>query len=86
MLDVFLTLVVSIVVLIPVAIVVAALLDAASRPDWVWALAGRTKPMWMGVIIVSGLFVVPGLVVAAIYGTKVRPQLQAIERGDLGSG
>ncbi len=83
MIELLLTLVVTIVVLIPIGLVVAALLDAAHRPDWVWALAGRNKPGWMGAIIVSGLFVVPGVVVALVYGLRVRPHLQAIESGRL---
>lgn len=83
MIELFATLVVTVVVLIPIGLVVAALLDAAHRPDWVWALAGRNKPGWMGAIIVSGLFVLPGIVVALVYATRIRPHLRAIEEGRL---
>lgn len=83
MIELLVTLVVTVVVLIPVGLVVAALLDAAHRPDWVWALAGRNKPGWLGAIVVSGLFVLPGLLVALVYATRVRPQLRAIEGGRL---
>ena len=83
MIELLVTIVVMVVVLIPIGLVVAALLDAAHRPDWVWALAGRNKPGWMAAIVVGGLFVVPGLVVALAYGLRVRPHLQAIEGGRL---
>ncbi|MEM8902845.1 MAG: hypothetical protein AAGA17_12995 [Actinomycetota bacterium] len=83
MAELFLTLVVTVVVLVPIGLVVAALLDAASRPDWVWALAGHNKPGWMAAIIVGGLFVLPGLIVALVYGLRIRPHLRAIEGGRL---
>ncbi len=83
MIELLLTIVVTVVVLIPIGLVIAALLDAANRPDWVWALAGRNKPGWMAAIIVSGVFVLPGLVVALVYGLRVRPHLRDIERGRL---
>ena len=62
---------------------VMALLDAARRPAWVWALAGRRQVVWMAVILFATLTVVGGLIVASIYLLRIRPQLVAVESGRL---
>lgn len=68
---------------IPLALSVWALLDAAHRPEWVWALVGRRRPLWMGVILFGVLSVVPGLVIATTYLTRIRPVLARAEQGRL---
>lgn len=58
-----------------------ALLDAARRPEWAWALAGRRRVVWMAAILFGGLTMVVGLVVATAYLVRVRPQIAAAENG-----
>ena len=68
---------------LPLALSVAALLDAARRPEWVWALAGRARIVWM-VAILFGAFVLPlGIIVSSIYLLRVRPELRDAEQGRL---
>jgi hypothetical protein len=58
-----------------------ALLDAARRPEWAFAFANRSRTVWVVAngfgILVCGV----GVVVAAFYLLKVRPQIAAIEAG-----
>ncbi len=77
------TLVVLLVFTVPLALSVTALLDAARRPRFVWALAERAQVVWMAVIL-FGIAVVPlGIAVSSWYLTRVRPELRAIEAGDI---
>ena len=73
----------AIVVSIPLGVTVWALLDAARRPQWAWALAGRSQVIWMAVIMVSALTVVGGLLVSGWYLRNVRPRIAAAEDGRL---
>ena len=58
-----------------------ALLDAARRPEWAWALAGRRRVVWMALILVGGMTVLVGVAVALIYLVRVRPEIAAAEDG-----
>lgn len=82
--DYFVATVVTIVFSIPLAISVWALLDAARRPAWVWALANRDRVVWMAAIMFSVLATYLGLIIPLYYLWRVRPALSAIERGELG--
>ena len=62
---------------------IAALLDAARRPAWAWALTGRDRAMWIGGICLGILSVVGGLLVSGIYLVRIRPAVAAAEHGDL---
>ena len=68
---------------VPLGVSLWALLDAARRPRWAWALAGRRQVVWMAVIMFGVFSVVGGLVVSAWYLLKVRPEIAAVEAGDL---
>jgi hypothetical protein len=68
---------------IPIGISLWALLDAANRPEWAWALVGRRRVVWMTAILFGILTVVGGLVISSWYLGKVRPLLRATEDGDL---
>jgi hypothetical protein len=72
-----------ILVSIPLAISVWALLDAAARPRWVWALADRNQVAWMVAILLGTLTVILGLIVSGFYLLRVRPSLAATEAGRL---
>jgi hypothetical protein len=68
---------------IPLGISLWALLDAAHRPEWAWALARRRRVAWM-VAILFGIFtVVGGLVISSWYLVGIRPRIRAAEEGDL---
>jgi hypothetical protein len=69
---------------IPLAVSGWALLDAARRPQWAWALAGRNQAMWMGAILIGTFTVIGGLCICAWYLARVRPVIAAAEDGDLG--
>ena len=69
---------------IPIGLSLWALLDAAHRPQWAWALIGRRQVAWMAAIMFGVLTVIGGLVISVWYLTKVRPTIAAAEAGDLG--
>jgi len=66
---------------IPISTTLWALLDAARRPQWAWALAERRQVVWMAGIMLSALTVLGGLLVAGWYLTQVRPLIRAAEDG-----
>ena len=66
---------------VPLAVTVWALLDAARRPQWAWALAGRSQVGWMAAIILGGLTLVGGLLISSWYLVQVRPVVVAAEDG-----
>jgi hypothetical protein len=68
---------------VPLGLSVWALLDVARRPQWVWALAGRSQALWMVGILFGILSVVGGLLVSLLYLCLVRPRLRRVEAGEL---
>jgi hypothetical protein len=68
---------------VPLALTAWALLDAARRPEWAWALAGRRRVVWLAAILFGAFTVLLGLVVAGVYLVRVRPDVAAAEAGDL---
>lgn len=68
---------------IPIGISLWALLDAARRPRWVWALSRHPQTPWMAAVAAGVLLTVVGLAISLWYLLKVRPDLAAIERGEL---
>jgi len=66
---------------IPLLLTLWALLDAARRPEWAWALAGRRRVVWMAAILFGAMTVVVGLVVSCLYLVRVRPAVAAAEEG-----
>ncbi|HEX6166878.1 MAG TPA: hypothetical protein VFZ30_08830 [Acidimicrobiales bacterium] len=68
---------------VPLALTAWALLDAARRPEWAWALAGRRRVVWLAAILFGAMTVLLGLVVAGVYLLRVRPDVAAAEAGDL---
>jgi hypothetical protein len=66
---------------IPLSLTVWALLDAARRPQWAWALADRSQAGWMAGIMFSAFTVIGGLFVSLWYLCKVRPGISAAEDG-----
>jgi hypothetical protein len=66
---------------IPLALSVWALLDAARRPQWAWALAERRQVVWMAAIMLGTLTVIGGMLLCAYYLTRVRHDVAAAEEG-----
>lgn len=66
---------------LPLALTAWALLDAARRPEWAWALAGRRRVVWMAAILFGAMTLVVGIVVASVYLLLVRPEIEAAESG-----
>jgi hypothetical protein len=69
---------------IPLGVSLWALLDAAHRPEWAWALAGRRRVVWIGAILFGILTVIGGLIISAYYLVSIRPRIAAAEHGDVG--
>ncbi len=70
----------------PLGISLWALLDAAKRPGWAWAFAGRRQAVWMAGIMFLTLSVIGGLLISGWYLLKVRPIIAAVEDGDISPG
>ena len=68
---------------IPLLLSLVALLDAARRPGWVWALAGRAQVAWIAAILFGTVAVPVGLVISTVYLLRVRPHLRATEGGQI---
>jgi hypothetical protein len=66
---------------VPLALSAWALLDAARRPEWAWALAGRRRVVWLACILFGAMVLVIGLVVSVVYLVRVRPEVAAAESG-----
>lgn len=71
------------VVSIPLIVGLVAFLDVARRPSWVWALAGKSRLLWLCLLGMTWLTLCGGLLVAPIYWIWVRPDLVRAERGDI---
>lgn len=69
---------------LPIAFVGLAFLHAARTPQWVWIMSGRTQIYWLlGLLLGAGIIPL-GVPAAVYYFWKLRPDLDALERGDLG--
>jgi hypothetical protein len=72
---------VLVVCALPLALTAWALLDAARRPEWAWALAGRRRVVWLAAILFGAMTLAVGLVVSSVYLLRVRPEVEAAESG-----
>jgi hypothetical protein len=68
---------------LPLALTAWALLDAARRPEWAWALAGRRRVVWLAAILFGAMTLVVGLAVSVGYLARVRRELAGAESGRL---
>jgi hypothetical protein len=68
---------------IPLGVSLWALLDAAHRPEWAWALANRRRVVWITAILFGILTVIGGLVISCYYLVSIRPRIADAEHGDL---
>jgi len=74
-------LVVALFAAVPLGVSLWALLDAARRPQWAWALAGRRQVVWIAAIMFGALTVIGGLLLCSWYLTRVRHEIAAAEDG-----
>jgi len=81
--DLAVALVLAIGAAVPLGLSLWALLDAARRPQWAWALAGRRQVAWMAAIMLGTLTVIGGMVLCAWYLTRVRHEVAAAEDGQI---
>ena len=68
---------------IPIALSLWALLDCAKRPAWAWAMTSRSQQVWMATILCGILLVPAGLLLSGWYLLRVRPAVAAVEGGRL---
>jgi hypothetical protein len=81
--DVAASLAMTVLFALPLGITLWALLDAARRPQWAWALSGRRQVVWLILILAGGCSVLGGLFVSGFYLTRIRPLVAAAEDGRL---
>ena len=72
---------IAMVAAVPLGVTLWALLDAARRPQWAWALSGRRQVVWMAAIMFGALTVVGGLALSSWYLTQIRHEIAAAEEG-----
>ncbi|MEO7572349.1 MAG: hypothetical protein ABIX10_07920 [Acidimicrobiales bacterium] len=72
---------VAVVASVPLGVTLWALLDAARRPQWAWALSGRRQVVWMALIMFSALTVIGGLALSSWYLARIRHEIAAAEEG-----
>ena len=66
---------------VPFALLVWGIVDAASRPAWAWQQAGQKQTLWI-VLMVVGLFMcVVGAALALVYLLAIRPQVASQQIG-----
>jgi hypothetical protein len=73
----------AMVAAIPLSLTLWALLDAARRPQWAWALAGRRQVLWMAGIMLAAFTVIGGIAVSTYYLLRVRQTVAAAEDGQV---
>ncbi len=70
-------------ILLPFALVIWAVVHAASQPQAAWGSIGKSRGMWITILLVGLFFFgVVGLILAIIYLVSVRPKLDAAVRAD----
>ena len=68
--DLAMAVLVASVAAFPLALSGWALLDAARRPEWAWALAGRRQVVWMAAIMFGTLTVIGGVLMSVLFDRK----------------
>ena len=64
--------------LVPLALAIWAIIDAAKRPDVAWTAIGKSRARWITLIAVFTFFCnLVGLVLSIIYLASIRAELAA---------
>src|SRR3954453_15537439 len=68
-------------------LIVAALIDAATRPANAYLAADKqTKPFWILVLVLGFFIFLVGVIAALVYCTDVRPAVRGVGGGSSGRG
>jgi hypothetical protein len=67
---------------VPLALNIWAIIDAAGRPDWAWERSGQNKTLWIVLIAIGLVFCALGLVMSIVYFVVIRPQVVRAEFGE----
>jgi hypothetical protein len=71
--------------LVPLAVTVWAVVDAATRPDWAFVQSGQNKVLWIVLPIAASFFFCSGWLVAIIYLAAIRPKVVAAQSSGPGA-
>ena len=74
-------LIILVVAVVALALPIWAIVDAASRPDAVWAATGQNKVLWIVLIAVLTVLCGVGWIIALVYLLAIRPKLIAAQAG-----
>jgi uncharacterized protein YybS (DUF2232 family) len=74
-------LVILLIGVVPYALIIWALVDAASRPDGAWQQSGQSKVLWIVLLAVGLLVCVIGVVLALVYLIAIRPAVARQQGG-----
>lgn len=68
-------------VAVPIILTGGAFLDAARRPEWAWALAGRRRVIWLAALMGGIITFVAGPPIAIWYLLTARRDVANAEKG-----
>jgi hypothetical protein len=72
-------LLIILLLVVPVALPIWAVIDAAVRPDTAWAATGQNKILWVVLPIVTNVLCL-GWVAAIVYFAAIRPKVVAAQQ------
>ena len=64
-----------VVVIGSLVMLIVAIVDIVTRPDWQWKLAGQEKILWLLLVILVNVLAIPAL----IYWFNIRKKLRVVE-------
>lgn len=67
-------------VLLPLAVVVWGLADAAGRPASAWRAAGENKTLWVALQAAGLVVFLAGVVLSVVYLAALRPRVRAAQQ------
>jgi preprotein translocase subunit SecY len=71
--------IVLVLVLVPLAVIVWGITDAAQRPAWAWDQAHRNRTIWIALQALAVLFFFVGFILTLVYLTTIRREVAAAQ-------